>query len=85
MASKKTFLYVKAMETGTSEQRRRLQGEYLAENTDPESKIRNVLEIYDQLNIKTITENLANSYLKKALDFWIGPVFRQKENRNFYR
>lgn len=69
MASKKTFLYVKAMEAGTSEQRRRLQDEYLSENSNPESKIRNVLEIYDQLNIKPITESLANNYFKKALGF----------------
>jgi geranylgeranyl diphosphate synthase type II len=67
IAGKKTFLYVKATEILSSEQRKRLQEIYSAETSDPEAKIKMVTEIYDQLNIKSISENLAGDYLKAAL------------------
>ena len=67
VASKKTFLYVKALEIATSEQKKKLQEEYSAEGSDPEAKIKRVTEIYDQLNIKYITENLASDYFKSAI------------------
>jgi geranylgeranyl diphosphate synthase type II len=69
VASKKTFLYVKAMEIASPEQRKRLQKEYLDDEIDPESKVKAVTEIYDQLNIKSITESLTNEYFKAALGF----------------
>jgi len=69
VASKKTFLYVKAMEIASPEQRKRLQKEYLDDEIDPESKVKTVTEIYDQLNIKSITERLTNEYFKAALGF----------------
>ena len=67
VASKKTFLYVKTMEIANSEQKKKLQEEYLADNSDPDSKIRTVTDIYDQLNIKSITTSLANDYFNTAL------------------
>jgi len=69
VAGKKTFPYVKAMEIAASDQRRKLQELYSAETSDTETKIKNVTEIYDQLNIKAISENLAGEYLKNALGF----------------
>jgi geranylgeranyl diphosphate synthase type II len=69
IAGKKTFLYVKAMEIGSQEQRRRLQEIYSSEISDPEAKIKKVTEIYDQLNIKYVSENLAADYIKNALSF----------------
>lgn len=69
VASKKTFLYVKALEIAGQEQKKKLQEEYLAEGGDPETKIKAVTEIYDQLNIRSITVNLANDYFKTALGF----------------
>jgi geranylgeranyl diphosphate synthase type II len=72
VASKKTFLYVKAMEIASSGQRKKLQKEYLDEEIDPESKVKVVTEIYDQLNIRSITiilqviiSNQPLSFLKK--------------------
>lgn len=81
VASKKTFLYVKAMEIANSEQKKKLQEEYLAENSDTDSKIRTVINIYDQLNIKSITASLANDYFNKALGFLerIGVPAERKE------
>ena len=69
IADKKTFLYVKAMEIASSDQRKKLQELYSAEKSEPDTKIKNVTEMYDQLNIKAITENLAGDYLKSALSF----------------
>ena len=34
--------------------------------TDPELKVRSVMEIYDNLNIRSLTENLAEEYIGKA-------------------
>lgn len=67
IAGKKTFLYVKATEIGSQEQRKRLQEIYSSEISDPEAKIKKVTEIYDQLNIKYVSENLAADYIKNAL------------------
>jgi geranylgeranyl diphosphate synthase type II len=69
LAGKKTFLYVKATEVASSEQRKRLQEIYTSEISDPETKIKRVLEIYDQVNIKLISDNLVADYLKTALGF----------------
>ncbi len=69
VAGKKTFPYVKAMEIAVSDQRKKLQELYSAETTDAEAKIKSVTEIYDQLNIKFISENLAGEYLRNALSF----------------
>ncbi|MFZ0282137.1 MAG: polyprenyl synthetase family protein [Bacteroidales bacterium] len=69
VASKKTFLYIKAMEIGTSAQRKKLQKEYLDGEIEPETKVKAVIEIYDELNIKSITDNLTNEYFKAALGF----------------
>lgn len=69
IAGKKTFLYVKAMEIGSSDLRKKLQELYLIETYDHDAKVKNVTELYDQLNIKFISENLAGEYLKNALNF----------------
>lgn len=69
IAGKKTFLYVKATEIASQEQRKKLHEIYASEISDPETKIKMVTEIYDQLNIKYISEKLAGDYLKNALGF----------------
>lgn len=67
IAGKKTFPYVKAMEISTSDQRKRLQELYSAETSEPETKIKNVTEFYDQLNIRHISETFVGDYLRSAL------------------
>ena len=69
VANKKTFLYVKAMEIGSSLEKKSLQEEFSKEETDPESKIGRVTAIYNQLNIRSITGNLAQEYFKSAFGF----------------
>lgn len=81
VASKKTFLYVKALEIASSEQKKKLQEEYMAEIPDPETKVKRVTDLYDQLNIKYITENLAGDYFKTAISLLekVGVAQERKE------
>jgi geranylgeranyl diphosphate synthase, type II len=69
VANKKTFPFVKAMETATGEQLKQLQEQFTLRDTDPEEKIKKVIEIFDQLNIKDITEILAYDYINKAFGY----------------
>ncbi|MGQ9620508.1 MAG: polyprenyl synthetase family protein [Bacteroidales bacterium] len=68
-ANKKTFLYVKAMELATGTTLKTLQNLFRDIECKPEEKINRVIEIYDSLNIKTITGNLANHYLSEAVSY----------------
>lgn len=64
--NKKTFLLVKALETSNPAQLKLLQELISDREIDPEEKVKKVVEIYDDLNIRTITEKIANSYIEKA-------------------
>jgi geranylgeranyl diphosphate synthase, type II len=66
IANKKTFLLVKALEIASVEQYRELQEQFAQKEFDPEAKVKAVIEIYDQLKIRTITENLAFDYINTA-------------------
>lgn len=66
VANKKTFPYIRALEAATGDQLKQLQEQFSIKDIDPEIKIRNVINIYDQINIKEITEKLANEYISKA-------------------
>ena len=68
VANKKTFLSVKAFELSKGNQFKRLQDLFSDKEADPEVKVRTVMEIYDKLNIKHLTETLANEYIEKAFN-----------------
>jgi geranylgeranyl diphosphate synthase type II len=80
VSNKKTFLLVKALELATGKQRKRLKDQLDQKDPDPGKKIKTVMEIYDDLNIKTITEELANEYISRSLDhLWnTGPANERK-------
>jgi geranylgeranyl diphosphate synthase type II len=67
VANKKTFPLVKAMEIASAEQFKQLQEQFSMKDSDTEAKISKVISLYEQLNIKEITETLANEYISKAL------------------
>jgi len=69
VTGKKTFLFVKSMEIASQEQRKKLQELYSSDTSDNDAKIKMVTEIFDQLNVKYISENLVGEYLKAALSF----------------
>jgi len=66
VANKKTFLSVKAFELSKGNQFRKIQDLFADKVSDPELKVRSVMEIYDNLNIRSLTENLAEEYIGKA-------------------
>jgi geranylgeranyl diphosphate synthase type II len=68
VSNKKTFLLVKALEIATGLQHKKLLKEIQKKEADPEQKIKTVMEIFDSLNIKSITEEIANEYITKSLD-----------------
>jgi len=85
VSNKKTFLSVKAFELSKGKQFRILQDLFSDKESDTEVKVRSVLKIYDRLNIKTITENLAGEYIEKAfsmLEKVNAPKERKKELEN---
>lgn len=66
ISNKKTFMLVKALELASVEQARQLHEQLGLKEFDPETKVKKVTEIYDQLNIKDISETLANDYINSA-------------------
>jgi len=80
--NKKTFLSVKAFELSRGKQFKLLQDLFSDRESDPVNKVSSVLEIYSNLNIKTLTENLATEYIEKAftmLEKVDAPRERKKE------
>lgn len=69
VADKKTFLFIKAMEIANTEQRKILKEQYTQQTQNAEDKIRIVTDIYNQLNIKSLTENIADDYINASLKF----------------
>ncbi len=67
VANKKTFLYVKALEVATALQRNHLKEVYSSKEMDAEKKIEAVMEIYEQLNIREMTEIIAFEYINVAI------------------
>jgi len=69
ITGKKTFLYVKAHEAGSLDQRKKLQDLYISSEFDQAEKVKMVTEIYDLLNIKFISDKVVAEYLRNALGF----------------
>jgi len=66
VSNKKTFLLVKAIEIASGKELKRLQSLFSGSESDPDSKVKEVISIYDQLKIRAITEDLANEYINTA-------------------
>jgi geranylgeranyl diphosphate synthase type II len=66
VSNKKTFLLVKAMELAPARTRRKLQEIAAMKDFEPEEKVKAVMDIYEQLKVKTVTENIANDYINIA-------------------
>jgi len=80
VANKKTLLLVKALEIASTEQRKELHELFETSDSDPEEKVRNVVAIYDQLNIKAITEKLANEYINMSFSL-LDKISADKERK----
>jgi geranylgeranyl diphosphate synthase, type II len=65
IANKKTFLLIKALELSSGSKKERLQSA-LSEQ-DPEQKIKQVLSVYNELNIKAFCKQEADKHTKAAI------------------
>ncbi len=70
VTNKKTFLLLKALELADTPTKKLIQDWISKTNFDTEEKVKVITSIYNQLNIKTITENYANEYYQTALTIW---------------
>ena len=64
--NKKTFLYLKALQTGDATQQATLKEAFSQTPDDPSEKIRQVLSIYSKLNIKQTTEDIIQQEFDQA-------------------
>lgn len=68
LANKKTYIYLKALEIATPQQKEVLRNLYMSKNHNPDEKIRLVKEIFTDLNIPEIANVVINDYFDKAMD-----------------
>jgi geranylgeranyl diphosphate synthase, type II len=80
VANKKTFPMIKAMETASDSQLKKLQSLLSLKNPDSEEKVIKVISLYEELNIKEITETLANEYIDRAFAL-LGKVSVDKKRK----
>jgi geranylgeranyl diphosphate synthase type II len=66
LANKKTYLLVKAFEIASGEQLKLLHDQFTMKEVVPDLKVRTVMNLYNQLNVKSITEKVANEYINNA-------------------
>ncbi len=66
IANKKTYLLVKALEIASSEQKVRIYNQLKKKDFDADNKINAILSVYNELNIKDISEELIKEYLSKS-------------------
>lgn len=66
LANKKTFLSIKALETATGKLKHELTGWMNRTDFNPTEKIKAVLDIYNQLNIKEQTQQKIDFYFNRS-------------------
>lgn len=82
ISNKKTYLLIKALKNSNTEQRKELFNWITAEQFDSDEKVEAVKKIYDELNIKIISEKLIEKYYLTSLDYLSSinvPEYRKKE------
>lgn len=65
--NKKTFLYLKALEIATPEQKQQLQQWFSTPTTDFDGKYKAVKQIFDDLDVRKVTDDEVLRYVNKAL------------------
>jgi geranylgeranyl diphosphate synthase type II len=82
--NKKTYPLVKALEIASASQKKMLKEQFMMKEFDPETKIKIVTDLYSQLNIKSVTETLANQYIAKSFDFLDKVSVGRKKKEELY-
>ena len=65
--NKKTYLYLKALELASNDDRNKLYQLFKTPKGRDENKIQTVLGIYDKYNVKNIVTDLMTNYYEKSL------------------
>lgn len=78
LACKKTFLYLKALELSSEKQRQELFSIYNASGN--KEKIKRVLEIYDELNVKNHASRTVEYYTENAMKALQGVSAKNSKN-----
>ena len=65
--NKKTFLYLKALETSDNERQKQLLDLFSLDSMDQDEKVRKVIAIYESLDIKEIAEKAKEHYTQRAM------------------
>ncbi len=79
-ADKKTYLLIKAYERADATDRQKLNSLIGNKDIDPQSKIKQVLDIYHRLGIEEITVQKAEEYFNNALEI-LGSLSKTKEEK----
>jgi len=66
--NKKTFLFLKALELADIQTQSTLQSLYFGKNTTEEVKINKVKFIFNELNVRGLSEEIKEMYLEKAFE-----------------
>ena len=66
IANKKTFLLISALKLANKKQRAALDGWIGKSDFKPAEKVKAVTKIYDELDIRSLTENKMNEYFQKG-------------------
>lgn len=69
-ANKKTVLYLKAIEESDPATQEKLKNYYSKNSLSNDTKVREVTTIFENLNVKSETEKLIESYFRKAHDIF---------------
>lgn len=82
--NKKTYLYLKALELASEEDRNHLLNLFKMPKGRNEEKIQAVLNIYDKYNVKNIVEKLMTEYYEKSLQD-LNSIEAYEENKEILR
>ncbi len=66
--NKKTFLYLKALELSNEENAKKLYELYNSNNIEEVEKINQVKQLFNQVNVRQLAENLQDDYYKKGME-----------------
>lgn len=70
VSNKKTFLLLKALEISDDQIRIQITNLISNPDFDPEEKVKVMTELYNKLDIKSITESYINEFYRSALDIY---------------
>jgi geranylgeranyl diphosphate synthase type II len=70
VSNKKTFLLLKAIEIADLQTKTTLQDWILKKEFEPEQKVKIITQIYNQLDIKNITEAYISEFYQAAITVW---------------